>query len=367
MPKKRVVPPTATSDQFFVKELAGEAPPSFAALKGLYTLASDLYGVRPWRTLDESQLILVRDSVSGELCYCSVMGALGEVYSIHAYIGIESYRLFCRMATGEMIDPGEFFATHRSVAVQYVPKAELEKPDRELLAAVGHPQARGLASPIFRAIRPGFHPWFITQDEARTLADCILAVSVAYMASAGKDGARFWDQPDTFPLVSRVEGTEDRYQVDLVQALLPAEPPIQPFQLNDEALRELHNRDYAMHGVMELDCILSGTPIGRKSERKACACIALAVDAESGMVLAPDMSADNAPAGELLARVFLRGIQSTRTLPKEVKVRSQRLKESIAPLLDSLGVTVRVAKRLPAADEARVHLLGFMQGSVGGL
>lgn len=359
--------PTSIPDHFFVKELAGEVPPTFVALKGLYGLASDLYGMRPWRVLDENQLILVRDSIGGELCYCSVMGMIGEYYAIHAYIGIESYRLFRRMASGEKIDPGEFFATHHSVAVQYVPKAELEKPDRELLAAVGHPQRRGLASPIFRAIRPGFHPWYVTQDEARMLADCISAVGAVCLAAAGKAGARFWDQPDTFPLVSRVEGTEERYQVSLVKALLPAEPPIQPVELDEETRRALHHWDYAVRGVMELDCVLSGTPIGKKSERKACASIALAVDAESGVLLAPEMSADNAPPAELLARVFLKGIQSTRTLPKEVRVRSQRLKESIAPLLDSLGVTVQVAKRLPAADEARAHLLNFMQGGIGGL
>jgi hypothetical protein len=69
MPRKSVAPLTTTSDHFFVKELASEIPPSFEALKSLYEQASDLYGLRPWRVLDESQLILVRDSVSGELCY----------------------------------------------------------------------------------------------------------------------------------------------------------------------------------------------------------------------------------------------------------------------------------------------------------
>jgi hypothetical protein len=365
MPKKLVALPTTPPDHFFVKELAGEVPPSFAALKNLYGQASDLYGLRPWRMLDESQLILVRDSVSGELCYCSVMGMIGEFYSMHAYIGIESYRLFRRLAAGENIEPGEFFATHRSVAVQYVPKKELEKPDRELLAAVGHPQERGLASPIFRAIRPGFHPWFVTQDEARTLTDCIAAVGAVCQAAAAEDGARFWDQPDTFPLVSLAQGTEGGYDVRLVKAILPAEPPVMPVQLDEETLRALRNRDYAVRGVMELDFILNGTPIGKKSERKASACFALAVDEESGMVLAPDISADNSPPAELLVKVFINGVQSTRTLPKEVKVRSQRLKESIAPLLESLGVTVRVSKRLPAADEARAHLLGFMRGGSG--
>ena len=59
-------------------------------MERLYGLASELYGLHPWRLIDESQLILVRDSASGEVCYCSVMGMLGEVYSIHAYIGTES-------------------------------------------------------------------------------------------------------------------------------------------------------------------------------------------------------------------------------------------------------------------------------------
>src|ERR1039458_2337582 len=60
---------------------SGETPPSFPAMERLYRLGSDLYGLRPWRVLDEDNLIVVRDSVTGELCYCSVMGALGEVLS----------------------------------------------------------------------------------------------------------------------------------------------------------------------------------------------------------------------------------------------------------------------------------------------
>jgi hypothetical protein len=66
-------------------------------MERLYRLASDLYGFRPWRILDEDNLIVVRDSVSGELCYCSVMGALGEVHSMDAYIGAEGLRQFRKM------------------------------------------------------------------------------------------------------------------------------------------------------------------------------------------------------------------------------------------------------------------------------
>jgi hypothetical protein len=37
---------------------------------------SELYGLGPWRLIDESQLILVRDRSNGGLCYCSDMGML---------------------------------------------------------------------------------------------------------------------------------------------------------------------------------------------------------------------------------------------------------------------------------------------------
>jgi len=46
-------------------------------------------------------------------------------------------------------------------------------------------------------------------------------------------------------------------------------------------------------------------------------------------------------------------------------VRSQSLKDCLTPLLESLGVAVRAAGKLPASDEARSHLLGFFHGEFG--
>ena len=79
------------------------------------------------------------------------------------------------------------------------------------------------------------------------------------------------------------------------------------------------------------------------------------------MVLAPEVTDSSVAAGDTLATVFLKAIQASRTLPKEVRVRSQKLKDCLAPLMESFGVTVRVASRLPASDEARSHLLGFFR------
>jgi hypothetical protein len=113
---------------------------------------------------------------------------------------------------------------------------------------------------------------------------------------------------------------------------------------------------------MELDHIFSGTPIGKKNERKACASIALAVDADSGVVYAPEITDASIARADILARVFVKAVQSSRTLPQEIRVRSQELKDSLAPLMQSFSIKVHVAKQLPASDLARAHLLNFLGG-----
>ena len=285
---------------------------------------------------------------------------------MHAYIGAEGLRQFRKMEAEEIADPGEFFASTHCVYVEFVPKAELLRQDRELLAALGHPQGRGLASPIFRTMRPGFLPWFVTEDEARTLAECIRAVIVICAAVTSQESMKFWELADTFPMVTRMEGPEPRYHVEMFHSILPPEPPIAPARLAEETLLAIRGQDYAVRGVMELDLTYSGASIGKKGERNACASVAMAVDAESGMVLAPEVTDSRVPAGDTLAKVFLKAIQPSRTLPKEVRVRSEKFKDSLAPLMESFGVTVRVANRLPASDEARSHLLGFFRGDFGG-
>jgi hypothetical protein len=349
MPKKPSIAATAPPDLFFVKELAGETPPTFAAMQRLYGLATDLFGLIPWQMLDESELIIARDSQSGELWYCSVMGSLGEVYSMHAYRGEEGLRLLRKIEAEEIADPGEVLTSMDCLYVEFVPRLEVRRQDRDLLAALGHPRVRNGVSPIFRAIRSGFHPWFVNANEARTLAECIRAVIVVCTAIANRTEVKFWDGTGVYPLVTRMEGPEPRYNVDLVKPVLTPEPPATPVKLPEEVLRELRGRDYAIRGAMELEYIFSGAAVGKTNARASCA--AIAPEATDSTV-APEVA---------LARVFLDAVQSTGVFPHEVRVRSQKHKASLAALMESFGVNIRVMNRLPAAEQACSHLLGFLE------
>ncbi len=364
MSKRRAKSVTATPDHFFEKELSGEIPPSFATMGVLYELAARLYGLHPWRVLEETDLVLTRDPVTGETCYCSVMGVLGEVLAMHAYIGTESYRLFRKLTAEEDADPGEFFATQRAVYVQFVPGNELEAPDRKMLAAFGHPRGANLASPIFRAIRPGFHPWHVTEEEGRLLAECMSAVIMICSAVSTKPDMKFWDLPDTYPMVSWADEKKGKpqCQVAAVKVPLPPEPQLSPVPVDAEQLRQLRNRDYAIRGVLEVDHFLSNAVVGGKDERKACMPMVLVVDADTGMVLPTEVPPPGTSPAEALAEGIVRAIEASRAMPREIRVKSREFKDCLAPMAELCGFTIKVARSLPELTRAKEHLLRMLAG-----
>src|SRR5215471_21582967 len=228
------IPDRQTPPEFFKKQLAGEDPLTFGTAERLFTLATGFIAARPWDFLEDQHLILLKSPLSNETCYCSVMGALGEVFSLHAYIGDESYRYFRKMAAGRPVLIGEFFGSLRGVYVEFVGLSELTPPDRELAQTFGHPLKRGLKVPIFRALRPGYHPWYPTENEGVVLAECIEAVLALCERISKGDGVEYWKDAWTYPSMvsSKAGGDDKRYDVEMVKVAEPPAATPEPAQLD---------------------------------------------------------------------------------------------------------------------------------------
>jgi hypothetical protein len=349
-------------ERFFEKELVGEEPPSFATMQKLYNLARELLVRHPWDLLTEDQLVLVEGVASQELCFCSVMGALGQVRALHVYIGPEGYRLFRRLHGGERMTAGEFFAAQCSVYVEFVRLGELTAADRGLLEVMGHLLKRGTLAPIFRSVRPGYHPWYVTEGEAQMLAECQQALIAICDIRKAKPALDFWEKESVYPLLSRraKEGIEAKYEIGLVDA--PSfSLPIPDFGAIDEArIQRIRDSRHPLQGVLEVDHFYGAGMIGEKNQRKSCFRMALAVDAKSGFVYAPEVSSPRPSTGDVLMRVILRAIESTCALPREVHVRSGEFKVLLEPLAQALGFSLRVMKSLPALDFAKCQFLEMM-------
>jgi len=67
---------------FFAEELKGRSRWLRATGLKLCRLAGELAAHQPWARLAETNLVFVHDAVRGENDACSVMGMLGEVFSV---------------------------------------------------------------------------------------------------------------------------------------------------------------------------------------------------------------------------------------------------------------------------------------------
>jgi hypothetical protein len=210
--------------RFFSRQLPGEQPLSFETADRLYRLSLEMDRMKPWEFLADQELILVEDRESGEICYCSVMGSLSGALSFQVYIGAESYRFFRRIVNDEPVKPVDFFATVRNVSAEFVLANERTPPDNELLAALGHPKKRGTEAPIFRAQRPGYHPWYLTEGEGRLLVRCMKIVFGFCSHIMATPEVDYWGEEDSFPLMVQTGDANGGEEFDLRVVRAP-EPP----------------------------------------------------------------------------------------------------------------------------------------------
>jgi hypothetical protein len=348
--------------RFFEKQLAGEQPLSFETAGQLYRLGMELLAVEPWEFLEDQDLILLQDGESGEICYCSTMGALGQVFSFQVYIGAESYRFFRRIAAGKPISAGDFFASMRGVSVEFVTAKEQTPPDREFLAAFGHLKKRGKRAPIFRALRPGYCPWYLTEDEAKILVYCLQGALAFCRHALEMEDIEYWEKEDVFPfLVPKGEDkTGKHFEIRLVKA---PEPPIaaaQAVELDESLISWILHDNLPKGRHLEADHFFAGAMIGEQNERKACLRMAMVSDADSGFAFQPELGKPEDSTGQLLLRALLGAMREGRFVPNEVRVRHKELKILLSTLSERIGFDVRVAESLPALDQLKDHFFAMV-------
>ena len=363
MPKSKklaAVDPSNPPTHFFEKQLAGEEPPRLETMKRLYEVSRHFFDFAPWEHFGDRELVLLEDPISKETCHCLVMGALGEVFALQAYIGNESYRLQKRIRAREPLAPEDFFSALTGVGVEFVVPSELTKLDKELLRALGNPVKRGARVPLFRAYRPGYRPWHITEPEAITLTACVEATNAMFLEVLKYNDTSWWAGPDSYPFMVPNAAEKRGYEIRKVTAPRPPAPAPVPAVIDEARIRRIQENDCVLKGAFEADHFQSMITVGEKNARPALAQVALVSDAASGFAFPPEISDSCRPPGDVLASAVLKAIETVKFLPAEVRVKNNDAKTFLEPLAGQLGIGLRVVKSLPAVQSLKSHLLAYM-------
>ena len=147
-----------------------ESQPSTSDWQSLYDTAVEFRNLKCWEWTLDSNLFGVQNPANGEIGYCCITGYLGEHFALVVYLGTEGLGIYLKAQSGMgMENPLEMLANQKCLMASFEDRETLSKEDRALIKKLGL-RFRGRNQwPQFRSYQPGYHPWYLTKDEAEYL------------------------------------------------------------------------------------------------------------------------------------------------------------------------------------------------------
>jgi len=327
----------------------------------LYAAAISVKEIAPWEWMTETDVFGVQNLETGEPGFVSVMGLLGEHYSIAVYLGAKGLYDFWDFEGAGPSTPAERLIEIPQLQASFEDRNVLRGKDREIIKRLGLKFRGRQAWPMFRSYRPGFLPWFLEAEEARFLTVVLEQVldvtprfredpsllkpvageSYLVRVSRQKDGALSWE--------------------DRIMDVPPPEPSPIPIAMDVRLLESLKRLPKGKRKI-EADFFMFPNPVREeKGARPVFPYMLLTVESRSGFILGTELLSPD-PSLEamwgLIPLNIVRQFARFGIVPGEVTVRSELLFQLLQPLAEELGFRLRQSNRLRSLDAAKESLLG---------
>ena len=337
-----------------------ENRPALEDWRRLYDATIAVKALAPWQWMAETDVFGVRDPETDELGFASVMGALGEHYSVAVYIGARGLYDFWRFEDAGPSAPAESLVEIRHLQASFEDRNQLHDKDRQIIKKLGLKFRGRQEWPMFRSYRPGYFPWFLEAQEVRFLAAVL--EQVLDVTPRCKENPALLQPSGHDDYLTRVphRENEDTYWEDTILSVPPPGPQPIRLTIDFQALEKLRQAPPRWMDV-EIDFFMLPTPVqNKRGDRPYFPYKLLVVEAHNGFVLGGDLL-EPAPSLEAmwgsipshLVQLFAR----IGVLPGEVTVRSELLFQILQPLAEELRFRLRQSDVLIQLDAAKEFML----------
>lgn len=330
--------------------------PTAAEWKRLYRAAEELKKLAPWRVLYDMDIITIVLPGHEEPFYCSVLGRGGETYGVCVYPGKDALIRFYRMASGSSPYAVNMFE-QKCLMCNYGDREEVAREDRMVMQELGL-RFRGHNNWIyFRAMEPGYYPWFLNAKQVGVLAEVLenLIMACSYLLrgdiqvdfEAGETLLRFYSDNDDQWLNTK--------------AAMPAIPSEQRYvEMADELLVARLKRQKKKVAPVEIDAFYIPTPVQeRKDEIPRLPYVCMLVDRTSGLVLNQNMGERDEDPVDTILSVLIPFIEKYGK-PDTIYMRDERMGAVIGTLCKDIGVRTVMGKEMRAMDTVIEELSNLM-------
>jgi len=341
-----------------------DKPPSIQEWRDLYDAAMEFKKKECWNWMWDTDIFGVQNPVTGEIGYCCVMGGAGEHFALAVYQGSEGLNGYLELQSGEFYPSLEdMLNLQKLLMASFEDREFLQKEDFKVIKKIGLKFSGPNLWPLFRNYLPGYHPWYLTSEEARYLTLCLRqAIDVSL---------RFKDDPEMLtpptenhylvrvPQKDKIGGLswEDRWLKPL--PLEKAEFIVEP--IDTDRLEEIKNRIPNGQGVWEVDFFYYSQPIKEKEGRPFYPYVTLWVEHHSGFILKHHLAKPAECISEFQGQL-LKLAENYKSLPQEILVKKEEAFKLLEPITSELGIKLRRVKRLKMLEDAQASMSKFIAG-----
>lgn len=323
-------------------------------------IAAGIRELRPWEHFAPDAILGVRDPISGETDWCTVMGHDDEVYGVAIYSGDAGYESLHRILHEE-VDEFDAPIIQLCTTLVFGASAELIPATKRLLKGLGRSYRGAAAWPELLVHTPGLLP-APPRDEAtlRRLANALtgLAKLAPWATDDATGGAcqvpgHAWTT--TFPF-----GDADRRTAPLPKV---GPRPVMTAPFDQLAASKLRSSSSPRRGRWMVDWFSGmGVVDGPEAQGQPFFTTHLfLLDVDSDLMVGVNVGRVSTVVADLQQLVLESAAR--QGLPNALWVRRRELVPALQPLAQALGVSI---EHKPELAEVAQHVFGEMMGFLGG-
>ena len=332
--------------------------PSIEQWSEVYNIAAQIKKLSPWDHLWESNIFVIMLPNYEEPIYCSIMGRAGQCYAIGVYAGYESIRGFYRLS--------EATEKHNAVVTGfeqdclmcfYGNREEVTKEDRQVFEKLNLKFRGRNAWIYFRAMDPGYLPWFIEHEQCDLLIQVLGNLEIALAAYINGEVKVDFDNNQLF---CRSYSHEDESWHNKAIEALPIPEEGLPIVAENELLLAQMRKQKNTGLQIEIEATYLPTPIQEdKVLRPYIPQLLLMVDKENGLVVAQHLLNKGDDLSTEL-QVFLAFYVGEVGRPYSVNVRDRYVGRHLEDLCKKTGIKLIEGEGVPGVDDMMRDLISVV-------
>ena len=310
--------------------------PSLEQWSELFKLAAEIKSLKPWTSLWDTDLITLILPDLDEPVFCSIMGKNDQCYAIGAYQGFDSLVGFRLILQSSENDPAFITGFEQKCLMLYYGNREHVDPkDREVYNSLGL-KFRGRNEWVhFRAMEPGYYPWYFDSDQADLMIQVLKNLKPALEYYYSNDVKIDFDEGKT--LLRRFSNEESLWHNEVSE--LPY-VPVSRYMIvveNDILIARI-NRLQRNYRQLEYDMFYFPLPIKKDLDvRPQMSMMLLLADRKAGLIINKKIL-ENDDAVDDAALKMLIDYMATYGKPASINIRDERMACIIADLCEKTKI-----------------------------